>query len=152
MTDALATTPMARIEVINDLIVLFELAPNADIEQGLIEADAALGGLGGRPVLVREPESRVFQGVYRDGTRYLGCYETGETVLEAALAKARSHRPEAVAKLPWWKSPPEPGQTESKLEWGYLLVYGDGTVAFVDERPSDAEIERRTSCFIATEL
>ena len=148
MIDTSPTAPLARIEVINDLIVLFELAPNADIEQALIEADAALGGLGSRPVLVREPESRVFQGIYRDGTRYLGYYETGETVLEAALGKARSHRREAVAKLPWWKSPPEPGQTESKLEWGYLLVYDDGTVAFVDERPSDTEIERRTSCFI----
>ena len=91
-------------------------------------------------MLVREPESRVFEGIYRDGTRYLGCYDTGETALEA------------VAKLPWWKTLPEPGQTDAELEWGYQLVYDDGTVAFLDERPSDAEIERRTSCFIATEL
>ena len=70
-------------------------------------------------MLVREPESRVFEGIYRDGTRYLGCYDTGETVLEAVLAKARSHHREPVAKLPWWKTLPEPGQTDAELEWGY---------------------------------
>ena len=53
-----------------------------------------------------------------------------------------------LSKEPWWKQPPKPGQTEADLEWGYLLFYEDRSFEFLDERPSDEELQGRNSCFL----
>ncbi len=53
---------------------------------------------------------------------------------------------EVLSKEPWYVHPPEPGQTDADLEWGYLVFYTDGTFEFINERPSDEEIASRTSC------
>src|SRR3989344_5282800 len=53
-----------------------------------------------------------------------------------------------LSKEPWWATPPEPGQDELKLEWGWLVHYSEGEprFEFVRERPSDDEIRNRKSC------
>ncbi|EJL04073.1 MULTISPECIES: hypothetical protein [Pseudomonas] len=53
-----------------------------------------------------------------------------------------------VQKEPWWASPPRPGQDESELEWGWLVVYSEGEprFEFVRERPTDEQIRRRKGC------
>lgn len=53
---------------------------------------------------------------------------------------------EPVSREPWWATPPEPGQDEMMLEWGYLEIYSDGSFRFIHERPSDAEIRNRRGC------
>ncbi|MCY4425873.1 MAG: hypothetical protein OXC05_02425 [Halieaceae bacterium] len=55
-----------------------------------------------------------------------------------------------LSKEPWWEEPPQPGQTEADLRWGYLVFYEDRSFAFLDERPSDEELQGRSSCFIPT--
>ncbi len=51
------------------------------------------------------------------------------------------------SKEPWWKDPPTDGRSEMDLEWGYLIVYEDGSVEFtLDEKPSMEEIRNRRSC------
>ena len=61
-----------------------------------------------------------------------------------------SEEKKILSKEPWWEQPPKPGQTESDLEWGYLLFYEDRSFEFLDERPSDEELQGRSSCFIPT--
>ncbi|MDI2590802.1 hypothetical protein NYP20_18005 [Pseudomonas sp. N3-W] len=55
-----------------------------------------------------------------------------------------------ISKEPWWAVPPQPGQDESDLEWGWLVHYNEGEprFEFVRERPSDSEIQHRKSCRI----
>jgi len=56
---------------------------------------------------------------------------------------------ETMAKLisrePWWAKPPEQGQDELSLEWGYLEF------RFVSTRPSDEEIRLRKGCRVISE-
>ena len=35
-----------------------------------------------------------------------------------------------ISKEPWWARPPEPGQDELKLEWGWLVHYSEGEPRF----------------------
>ncbi len=35
-----------------------------------------------------------------------------------------------MQKEPWWASPPKPGQDESELEWGWLVIYSEGEPRF----------------------
>jgi hypothetical protein len=51
-----------------------------------------------------------------------------------------------ISREPWWLKPPQPGQNEQDLHWGYLEIYADGSTKFVDERPSDQELAERKSC------
>ncbi|MCB1875791.1 MAG: hypothetical protein KDH88_07450 [Chromatiales bacterium] len=52
-----------------------------------------------------------------------------------------------VSREPWWKLPPAQGQNPMACEWGYLIVYSDGSVAFDDlTRPTDEEIANRKGC------
>ncbi|MGH8349719.1 MAG: hypothetical protein ACRES5_24630 [Pseudomonas sp.] len=55
-----------------------------------------------------------------------------------------------ISKEPWWARPPEPGQDELKLEWGWLVHYSEGEprFEFIRERPTDEEIRQRKSCRI----
>ena len=53
-----------------------------------------------------------------------------------------------LSKEPWWEQPPKPGQTEADLRWGYLLIYDDRSFEFLDERPSEAELQARSSCLL----
>lgn len=46
----------------------------------------------------------------------------------------------------WWFKPPEPGQTEKDLRWGFLEIYSDGQTRYVDERPTDKQMAERKSC------
>jgi hypothetical protein len=57
---------------------------------------------------------------------------------------------EVLNKEPWWAAPPAPGQDESELEWGWLVIYSEGEprFEFVKQRPSDREISNRKSCRI----
>ena len=54
-------------------------------------------------------------------------------------------------RLVWWKYPPKPEQTDSDIEWGWLIFFNDGDCEFRDERPSDNEIAMRTTCLLPTE-
>jgi len=58
---------------------------------------------------------------------------------------------EILSKEPWWARPPQPGQAESQLEWGWLVIYSDGEARFefVHERPTDEQIRQRKGCRIA---
>ncbi|MDZ3992896.1 hypothetical protein PspTeo4_21208 [Pseudomonas sp. Teo4] len=51
-----------------------------------------------------------------------------------------------ISREPWWLVPPQPGQKEQDLHWGYLEIYADGRTVFVDQRPSDRELAERKSC------
>ncbi len=52
-----------------------------------------------------------------------------------------------LSREPWWAHPPQQGQTEADVEWGYLVVYEDGAVEFtLDERPAAEEIHSRKGC------
>lgn len=51
-----------------------------------------------------------------------------------------------ISREPWWARPPQPGQDEMELEWGYLCHYSDGSFVFEQTRPSDKEIRERKSC------
>lgn len=52
-----------------------------------------------------------------------------------------------VSREPWWKFPPAQGEDPMGCEWGYLIVYSDGTVAFDEAtRPTDEEIANRKGC------
>lgn len=55
-----------------------------------------------------------------------------------------------INKEPWWAAPPTPGQKESELEWGWLVIYSEGEprFEFLKLRPSDDEIRNRKSCRI----
>lgn len=53
-----------------------------------------------------------------------------------------------VQREAWWAYPPEPGQREEDLRWGYLVTYSDGNVRFLDECPTAEEMANRTACFI----
>lgn len=55
-----------------------------------------------------------------------------------------------ISKEPWWAAPPQAGQAESELEWGWLVHYSEGEprFEFIRERPSDREIQQRKSCRI----
>ncbi len=46
---------------------------------------------------------------------------------------------EILSKEPWWARPPNPGQDETELEWGWLVHYSEGEprFEFVRERPTD---------------
>ena len=55
-------------------------------------------------------------------------------------------RKKPISREPWWAVPPEPGQDEMTLEWGYLEFYADGSFQFVNERPTDDEIHHRRGC------
>ena len=50
-----------------------------------------------------------------------------------------------VSKVPWWKEPSKPGQTEAELCWGYLVFCGNHSFELLDERPSDEELQGRSS-------
>nr|BFE89716.1 hypothetical protein GCM10020185_02520 [Pseudomonas brassicacearum subsp. brassicacearum] len=56
--------------------------------------------------------------------------------------------PDHAKKEPWWASPPKPGQDESELEWGWLVIYSEGEprFEFIKERPSDEQIRQRKGC------
>lgn len=64
----------------------------------------------------------------------------------SAVDPLPGERPEPVSREPWWATPPEPGQDEMTLEWGYLEIYADGSFQFIHERPSDDEIRNRPGC------
>lgn len=55
---------------------------------------------------------------------------------------------QVVSKEPWWAIPPEIGQNELEVEWGYLVRYYDGSWGFDNTRPSDEEIIARKGCRI----
>lgn len=57
-------------------------------------------------------------------------------------------------RYPWWAYPPtSPTQNELDLQWGYLVVYTDGSYDFdTSVRPTDKEILNRTSCFLDDSL
>jgi hypothetical protein len=56
------------------------------------------------------------------------------------------NRKQIISKEPWWANPPVHGQREESIEWGYLLMFSDGTWVFDDTRPSKEEIMGRKSC------
>lgn len=51
-----------------------------------------------------------------------------------------------ISREVWWFEPPRPGQTEADLRWGFLEIYSDWTMRFVDERPTDQQMAERKSC------
>lgn len=51
-----------------------------------------------------------------------------------------------VSKEPWWATPPQPGQDELEVDWGYLIFFEDCSWLFDDTRPSDQEIKDRKGC------
>ncbi len=53
-----------------------------------------------------------------------------------------------ISREPWWAYPPEPGQREEDLHWGYLVTYADGNVRFLDEVPTAEEMATRDGCKI----
>ena len=55
-------------------------------------------------------------------------------------------KPYLISRDPWWRTPPIPGQAESELDWGYLEIWSDLSFRFVDERPTDREIQQRKGC------
>jgi hypothetical protein len=57
-----------------------------------------------------------------------------------------------LSKEPWWEFPPQPGQDESELDWGWLVTWNEGEprFEFVKQRPSDNEIRNRKSCRITS--
>lgn len=57
-----------------------------------------------------------------------------------------------LSKEPWWEFPPQHGQDESELEWGWLVTWNEGEprFEFVKQRPSDDEIRERKSCRITS--
>lgn len=56
--------------------------------------------------------------------------------------------PKLLSREPWWAFPPQPGQGEMDLQWGYLEVYEDGSFRFDPTRPSLQEIQQRPGCRI----
>ena len=57
-----------------------------------------------------------------------------------------------LSKEPWLAVPPQPGQDESELDWGWLVTWNEGEprFEFVKQRPSDNEIRNRKSCRITS--
>ncbi len=53
-----------------------------------------------------------------------------------------------LSREPWWATAPSPGQTDKDVEWGYLELYENGALVFVEDRPTDEEIATRKSCRI----
>ena len=56
-----------------------------------------------------------------------------------------------ISREPWWAKPPEQGQDELSLEWGYLEIYDNLEFRFVSSRPSDEEIRLRKGCRVISE-
>ncbi|MBH3438550.1 hypothetical protein EGJ52_24040 [Pseudomonas luteola] len=56
-----------------------------------------------------------------------------------------------ISREPWWAKPPEQGQDELSLEWGYLEIYDNLEFRFVSTRPSDEEIRLRKGCRVISE-
>ncbi len=57
-----------------------------------------------------------------------------------------------ISKEPWWATPPRPGQQDSDLKWGWLIVEEGGVVRFDDSnRPSNEEIANRKACRVLEE-
>ena len=52
-------------------------------------------------------------------------------------------------RLVWWKYPPQTGDTETDIEWGYLVFYSDGRFAFIDQRPPERDIKERRHCLLS---
>lgn|GEM_PF-402252 len=71
------------------------------------------------------------------------------------MVTVQRYQVEAMAKLisrePWWAKPPEQGQDELSLEWGYLEIYDNLEFRFVSTRPSDEEIRLRKGCRVISE-
>ncbi len=59
-----------------------------------------------------------------------------------------ANAPQLLSREPWWAHPPQPGQREMDLQWGYLEVYADGSFRFDPTRPSTQEILQRPGCRI----
>ncbi len=52
-----------------------------------------------------------------------------------------------LSREPWWALPPQNGQDEMECDWGWLLMYSDGSFFFdTSTRPSDEEIKARKGC------
>ncbi|MCX7077941.1 MAG: hypothetical protein NTV76_01040 [Pseudomonas sp.] len=51
-----------------------------------------------------------------------------------------------ISREVWWLKPPQPGQTEADLHWGFLEIYTDKPPAFIDERPTAEQMANRKSC------
>lgn len=51
-----------------------------------------------------------------------------------------------ISREVWWFEPPRPGQSEADLRWGFLEIYSDGSTKFVDERPTQEQMNARKSC------
>lgn len=67
---------------------------------------------------------------------------------EPSIKGSEQNRVE-IRREPWWALPPEAGEDELTLRWGYLIWFSNGEFEFDESmRPSDDEIINRTSCFI----
>lgn len=58
---------------------------------------------------------------------------------------------EVISREPWWATPPQPGQGDADVEWGYLVRFSDNTFEFQTDRPTDDEIASRESCRLMVE-
>ena len=54
-----------------------------------------------------------------------------------------------LSREPWWAAPPNAGQDELELEWGWLEIYSDGSFNFDETRPTDDEIKNRPGCHLS---
>jgi len=47
----------------------------------------------------------------------------------------RKATPSVVRSMPYWATPPEPGQDLNELQWGVMEVLSDGSTRFVQTDP-----------------
>lgn len=47
----------------------------------------------------------------------------------------RKQAPHVVRSMPYWETPPEPGQDLKELEWGVMEVLSDGSMRFIRTAP-----------------
>jgi len=56
--------------------------------------------------------------------------------------------PKEINREPWWEFPPQLGESDEDLIWGYLVTYDDGNVRFIKEVPTAEEMANRNACWI----
>lgn len=67
---------------------------------------------------------------------------------DIAPGKAELTSRKEINRQVWWAYPPQEGQAEADLVWGFVLTYSNGDIEWCDDSPTAEEIASRDACFI----
>ena len=83
-----------EVEIVEGVVVIYDqdlgsTSVTNDVRSVLRRASKRIRGSGDRPVIYRD-STKTFDGISHEGDSFVGFYPIGETVLEAAVTRAKS--------------------------------------------------------------